>query len=104
MIREIIRIVIDQIVEIGEHHSEVEVSMDRTIEEGCNMLIPIEMTLEENILEKHKIIEVKNLEMDIEVIIEMTTLQEVEVSLWKDNIWVILEGMTETVVAGLDQV
>ena len=47
MIREIIWINIDQTVEIGGHHSEVEVSTDRTIEEGCNMLIPIEMTLGE---------------------------------------------------------
>ena len=45
MIRVIIRIDIDQIVEIGEHHLEVEVSMGRIIEEGQNILIIIEMTL-----------------------------------------------------------
>ena len=87
MIRVIIRIGIDQTVEIGEHHSEVKVSTDRPIEEGHNMLIPIEMILEENILEEHKIIEVKILE----VIIEMITLEEVGVGLGKDSIQVILE-------------
>ena len=102
MIRVIIRIGIDQTVEIGEHHSEVEVSMDRTIEEGNNMLIPIEMILGEKIL-SGKIIEVKILEVDIKVIIEMTTLEEVEVGLGKDNIQVILEGMIEVAV-GLDHV
>ena len=59
------------------------------------MLMPIEMTLGEKILEEHKI---------IEVIIEMTTLEEVEVGLGKDNIQVILEGMTETIAVGLGQV
>ena len=82
MIREIIRIGID--------HSVVEVIMDRTIEEGCNMLIPIEMTLGEKTLDEHKIIEVKILEVDIEVIIEMTTLEEV--------------GMTKVVAVGIDHV
>ena len=43
MIRVIIRIDIDQIVVIGDLHSEVEVSIDRNIEEGHNMLIAIEM-------------------------------------------------------------
>ena len=68
------------------------------------MLIIIEMTLGEKISEEHKIIEVKNLEVDIEVIIETKTLEEVEVGLGKDNIQVILEGMIETVVVGQDQV
>ena len=44
MIKEIITIGIDQIVEIGEHHLEVEVSTDKIIEEGCNILILIAMT------------------------------------------------------------
>ena len=42
--------------------------------------------------------------MDIEVIIEMTTLEEVGVGLGKDNILVILEGMTEAVAVSLHQV
>ena len=59
------------------------------------------MTLGETILEKCKTIEVKILEVDIDVIIEITTLEEVEVGLGKDNIQVILEGIT--VAVGLDQ-
>ena len=50
MIKVIIKIVIDQTVEIGEHHSEVEVGMNRIIEGGCNMSMLIEMTLGETIL------------------------------------------------------
>ena len=102
MISVIIRIDLGQIAEIGEHHTEIEVSMDRIMEEGCNMLILIQMTLGEEILEEHKIIEVRILEVNIEVIIEMRT--EVEVGLGKDNIQVILEGMTEAVAVGQDQV
>ena len=41
------------------------------------------MTLGETILEKCRIIEVKILEVDIEVIIEMITLEEVEVDPWE---------------------
>ena len=104
MIRVIIRIGIDEIVRIGEHHSEVEVSMDRIIGEGHNTLIPIEMILGEKILGECKIIEVRILEVDIEVIIEMKTLEEVGVGLGKDNIQVILEGMAEAVAVDLDQV
>ena len=62
MIRVIIIIGIDQIVEIGEHDSEVEVSMDRIIQEGCKMLILIGMTLEDKNLEEYRIIEVEILE------------------------------------------
>ena len=98
MIRVIIRIYINQIVQIGKHDSEVEFSMDRIIDEGPNMLIIIEMTLGEKILEEHKIIEVRILEVDIEVIIVMTTLEEEEVGLGKDNIQVILDVMIEAVV------
>ena len=43
------------------------------------------------------------LEVDIEEILEMTTLEEVEVGLGTDNIQVILEEMTEVVVVGQDQ-
>ena len=89
---------------IAEHHSKVEVSMDRFIEEDCNMFIPKEMILGEKILEEHKIIEVRILDMDIEVIIEMIILEKVEVGLGKDNIQVILRGMIEAVAVGLDQV
>ena len=42
--------------------------------------------------------------MDTEAIIEMTILEEVEVSLGKDSIQVILEGMVKAVVVDQDQV
>ena len=42
--------------------------------------------------------------MDIEIIIEMTTLEEVGVGLGKDSIQVISEGITEAVAVGLAQV
>ena len=67
------------------------------------MSIIIEMTLGETILGKQKIIDVNILEVDIEGIIGMITLEEVEVGLGIDNIQVTLEGMTEVEV-GLDQV
>ena len=60
--------------------------MDRIIEEACSMLIIIEMTLEEKIVEKCKIIEVRIIEVDIETTIEMTILEEVEIGLEKDSI------------------
>ena len=49
--------------------------MDKIIEEGCNMLIIIEMTLGQEILEKCKIIEVSIIEVDIEASIEKTILE-----------------------------
>ena len=91
-------------VEIGEDDSEIEVSIDRIIEEGHNMLILIEMTLGEENLEECKIIGVKILEVDMEVITEMKTLEEVEVGLGKGNIQVILEGMIEAIAVCQDQV
>ena len=94
----------DQIVEIGECHLEVELSMDRTIEESRDVLTIIEMTLGEEILEKCKIIEVKALEVDTEVPIDMRTLEEVDIGLEKDNICVILEGMIKAVVLDQDQI
>ena len=42
--------------------------------------------------------------MDIEIITEMRTLEEVEVGLGKDNIQVNFKGMTKAVAVGLDQV
>ena len=78
--------------------------MDRIIGEDHNMSILMEMTLEEAILEKCKSTEVKILDVDIEVIIEVTTLKEVEVGSVKDNIQVILEEMIEVVAVVQDQV
>ena len=51
-----------------------------------------EVTLGEEILEEHKTIEVRILEVYIEVILEMPTFEEVEVGLGKDSIQVILEN------------
>ena len=95
MIRVIIKIDIYQIVEVEGHHSEVEVNMGRIIKEDHSMSILIEMNLGETIFKKCKAIEVKISEVDVELIIEMTTLEKVEVGLGKDNIQVILEGMIE---------
>ena len=86
IIRLIVRIDTDQIVEIGEHHLQVGFSIDRVIKEGCNMLVTIEMTLGEVMLKECKIIEVNILEEDIEVTLEMTIMEEVEVGLGKTNI------------------
>ena len=87
----------DLTVVIEECHFGVELGMDRIIEEDCSMLIIIEMTLGEEILGKHKIIEVSIIEVDVETTIEMITLEEVEVGPGKDNIQVTLEGMMEAV-------
>ena len=100
MIKVKIKIDSDQTVEIGECHVEVDLSMNRIIGEGCNMITIIKVTLGEEILEEHNIIEVKISEVDIEVTIEMKTLEEVEVGLEKDCIQVILE---ETIKAVADQ-
>ena len=44
MIKDITRIDIGLIVEVGEHHIEIEISMDKAIKEEHAMLIIIEMT------------------------------------------------------------
>ena len=91
-------------MEIG-HHSEVEVGTERIIGEDHDMSIITEMTLGEKMLEKCKIIEVKTLGLDMEIIIiiEMAVLEEIEVGVRKDNIQVILAEMIEVIV-GQDQV
>ena len=62
------------------------------------MIKIIEVTLGGEIIEECKIIEVQILEVDIEVAIEMKSLEEVEVGLQKDSIQVILEEMITAVV------
>ena len=104
MTRVIIKLGIDQTVEIEGHHSEVDVSTYRIIGEDHVMSTIIEMTLEEAIVEECKSIKVKILEVGTEGILEMTTLEEVEVGLGKDNIQVILAEMREVVVVCLYQV
>ena len=85
-------------MEIGECHIEEELSMDKIVEEGHSMIKITEVSLGEEILEDCRIIEV-----DIEVTLEMTTLEEVEAGLEKDSIQVVLEEMSKVVV-GPDQV
>ena len=89
MIKKNIKLGIDQTVKIGEFHIEAKLSMDKTIEECCNMSKIIEETLGEEILEKFKITEVRILEVDVD--------------LEKDSIQVTLEEMAGAVV-DLDQV
>ena len=50
------------------------------------MLIIIEMTLGEEIVGKHKIIEVSIIEVDIKTILEMTISEEAEVGPGRDSI------------------
>ena len=97
MIKIDIKIGIDQTVEI-ECHIEVELSMDKTIEESNSMIKIMEMTLGEEFLEEHRIIEIRILEVDIEVTFGMITLVEVEVGLEIDSIWLTLEEMREALV------
>ena len=97
------KIGINQTVEIAECHIEVELSVDKTIEEGCIMIKIIEVTLGEEILEGCRIIEVRISEVDIEVTLEMTILEDVEVGLEKDSTQITSEEMREAVV-DLDQV
>ena len=59
MISKITKMDIGQLAEIEEHQSEVEVSMDKIIEEDCVMLINIETITEEKISDICKITEVK---------------------------------------------
>ena len=95
---------IDLTVVTEECHFEVGMgrTTERIIEEDCNRLTVIEMTLGEENLRGHKTIEVRIIEVDVETIIETITemiiLEEAEVGLEKDNIQVMLEGMTEAVV------
>ena len=98
MIKTDIKIDTDQTVEIGESHTEVEFSMDKIIEEGHSMIRITEVTLGEEILEECTIIEVRILEVDIEVILGIITLEGVEKDLEKDDILIILEEMSNLVV------
>ena len=97
-----INIDIHQIAETEEEHTEVEASMDRIIEENHVMSIIIEMTIEETILEIHNIKEVKFIEVDTEGIEKTTILEEVDAGLGIASIHIISEGITETVIVGLD--
>ena len=67
------------------------------------MINVIEVILGEEILEEFTIIEVRILEVDIEVTLGMTTLEEIEVGLDKDSIQLVFGEMSKVLV-GLDQV
>ena len=93
MIEEIIKIGIDQIVEIGEFNLVDKVEVDK----GTNKIIGEEIL--EVMWEHTKILEDRIVEENIEVIIEMKIIseKEVEVGLGKDHFQEILviEGMIE---------
>ena len=97
-----IKVGIGQTVKIRECHIKVELSMHKTIEEGHSMIKIIEVTLGKEILEVHKLTEVRILEVDTIVVLEMIVLEEVEVGLGKGSIQVILEEMIDAAV-DLDQ-
>ena len=99
MIREMIKIHIGQIVEIGEYHSVVEYNMDRTIETDQGIIKTIEVTLGEEICGP----QIRIIEVDTEEIIEKIITKEVGVGPGIDNIQTITQVMVEVVV-GLDQV
>ena len=86
MIREIIKIDIGQIVEIGEYHSVVEYNMDRIIGIDQGIIGIIQVIMEEEICDQIRIKEVNIIAVDTEEIIEMIIMKEVEVGLGLDNI------------------
>ena len=104
----------DVTVVIGECHLEVELGMNKIIENrimGVDCKIIIEMTLGEESLGRCKVIEVSRImEVNVETILEFTTeitmimtiemiiLEEVEVGPGKDNHQVIIGGMIEAAV------
>ena len=90
-----IKVGTEQTVVIGECHIEVQLSMDKSTEEGCSMMQIIEVILGKEILEEYKIREVRILEMDIEITLGMIILEEVEVGIERDVIQVILGEMIE---------
>ena len=98
MIKIDMKIDIGQTLETGECHIEVELSKDKTIEEGQSMIKITTVTLGEKILEECKITEVRILEVDIEVTSGMTILEEVEVGLEKHSIQLTLGEMIEAVL------
>ena len=92
MIKEMIKIDIGQIVEIGEYHSVVEYNMDRIIKTDQGIIRTIDVTLEEEILEdicdpQIRIMEVKFLEVDTEGITEV--IKEAGVDLGIDDTQII---------------
>ena len=85
----------DQTVEIDmvNQHMGVILSMGRIIKKGLSIFNIPEEILREEILEKHKTIEVTILEVDTEVALGTVSLIEVGVGLEKDNFWITLGEM-----------
>ena len=76
-----------------DHHIQVDLSTDKIIEKGLSIF-----KITEEILEKHKTIEVKSFEADIEVALGTVILIEVGVGLEKEKFWVTLGEMIEVAV------
>ena len=85
-------------MEIGECHTEVELSLDNIIEEDHSMIKITEVILGKEILKECRISEVRILEVDIEVALGMKILEQVEVGLEQDSIQVTVGGMIEVAV------
>ena len=84
VIREVIKIDIDQIMEIGEYCSVVEYNTDRIIVTDRGIIRAIEVILEEKILERIcnpqiRIIDIRILELGTEGIKETLIMKEVGV-------------------------
>ena len=109
MTREIIRIDIDQIVEIGEFYLVVEFSVDKILEIDWDMNRIIGMILGQVILEVMweciiiiiRIIEDRIKEVNIEKTIGMKIIEEIEVGPEKDDFQII---MTEGVIEAQEKV
>ena len=82
---------------------KIDIRTDKTIQEGHSMITITEVILGEEILEECQIIEVRILEVDIELTLDRITLEDVVVGLEEDSIQVVIEQMSKVVV-GLDQV
>ena len=98
MIKVITRIDTDLIVVKGECHLGIEHGMDRTTEEGDNILIIYRNDFMRGLFREIQNYRVTIIEVDVETTIEMTFLEEVEVGLGKDSILVTLEGLIKAAV------
>ena len=83
---------------IGECHIEVELRMEKIIDEGHSMIKITEVISAREILEECKITQVRNFEVDLKVTLRVTILEEVVVVIEKDIIQIMLGGMIEAAV------
>ena len=103
MIREIIKIDIDQIGEIERHHLEVEVNMDRIIGKDHLMSLITEITLEDNFRDMQND-RGQNFRGRYRRNYRNDNFGRGRNRSREGNIQVILAGMMEVVVVGQDQV